>query len=747
MRRITLKPFKTPPAAAAANNLRRFSADVHPVPPSTPSPDLSSPISQTLSLLQTTDPSSWPTNSNLQTLLSSLSPPAVLRVTRQLPNYQNALHFFNHLKTAAELSDSIPLAFQAVLEVAMRENPGTLCELFVLSKEQNIPLSVNAATLLIKYFGRGKKLDEMMSVFDSMDEEMKNTDVLNLVIVGFLKWGRFNDALKLLDEMLEPDSCYPPNTNTAGIVFSSILKKNWSGRRVTDEEICNLVTSFSEHGVSPKSFGFWFTQIIKRFCRNKEFDKAWVVLHEGIKSGSDVEIASCNALLTGLANNHDFARMNLLMKEMKESGIKPNIVTYGITINQLSKLRRLDEALEVLEQMRGGEVGVEPDVVIYNTLINGLCKVGRQDEGLKLVEKMRPEKKCRPNTITYNCLIDGFCKAGEIDKGNELFEQMSKEGVEINVVTLNTLVDGMCKHGRVSSAMELFNNIREKGVKGNAVTYTVLITAFCNVNNIDRAMKLFDEMQENGCSSDAVVYYSLISGLCQAGRMDDATFVVSRMKEAGFCLDVVSYNILIGGFCRKNKLDKAAEMLKDMETAGVKPDRVTYNTLLSFFCSNGDFKHAHKVMKKMIGDGLTPNVVTYGAMIQAYCTSNNIDAAMKIYTDMSSSSKVPPNTVIYNMLIDSLCKNDGLEVALTLMDDMKEKGVRQNSNTYNALFKGLRQRKMLEKALEFMDQMTEQACNPDYVTMEILTEWLSEVGEIEKLRKFVQGYQVSASTI
>ncbi|EYU32173.1 hypothetical protein MIMGU_mgv1a002389mg [Erythranthe guttata] len=680
MRRITLKPFKTPPAAAAANNLRRFSADVHPVPPSTPSPDLSSPISQTLSLLQTTDPSSWPTNSNLQTLLSSLSPPAVLRVTRQLPNYQNALHFFNHLKTAAELSDSIPLAFQAVLEVAMRENPGTLCELFVLSKEQNIPLSVNAATLLIKYFGRGKKLDEMMSVFDSMDEEMKNTDVLNLVIVGFLKWGRFNDALKLLDEMLEPDSCYPPNTNTAGIVFSSILKKNWSGRRVTDEEICNLVTSFSEHG-------------------------------------SDVEIASCNALLTGLANNHDFARMNLLMKEMKESGIKPNIVTYGITINQLSKLRRLDEALEVLEQMRGGEVGVEPDVVIYNTLINGLCKVGRQDE------------------------------AGEIDKGNELFEQMSKEGVEINVVTLNTLVDGMCKHGRVSSAMELFNNIREKGVKGNAVTYTVLITAFCNVNNIDRAMKLFDEMQENGCSSDAVVYYSLISGLCQAGRMDDATFVVSRMKEAGFCLDVVSYNILIGGFCRKNKLDKAAEMLKDMETAGVKPDRVTYNTLLSFFCSNGDFKHAHKVMKKMIGDGLTPNVVTYGAMIQAYCTSNNIDAAMKIYTDMSSSSKVPPNTVIYNMLIDSLCKNDGLEVALTLMDDMKEKGVRQNSNTYNALFKGLRQRKMLEKALEFMDQMTEQACNPDYVTMEILTEWLSEVGEIEKLRKFVQGYQVSASTI
>ncbi|KAI3444489.1 hypothetical protein Pfo_001154 [Paulownia fortunei] len=744
--RLPLKPFKTPHTASAAT-LRHLSADPHPTPPSPPSPDLSCPISQTLSLLQTTDPSSWPTNPNLHTLLSSLSPPSVLKITRQLPNYQNALHFFNHLKTTPHLSDSLPLAFQAVLELALRENPdspGKLYELFVLSKDQNTPLSVNAATLLIRSFGGAKMLDEMILVFDAIDEEMKNTDVLNLVIAGLLKWGRVDDALKLLGEMLEPDSCYTPNTNTAGIVFSSILKRNWSGRSVTDEEIYNLVSSFGEHGVSPNVF--WLTQIIMRFCRNGECDKAWIVLHEGMNSGSDVEVASCNALLTGLGQNHDFSRMNLLMKEMKEKGIKPNVVTYGIMIKHLCKFRRVDEALEVLEKMRDGELGIGPDVVIYNTLIDGLCKVGRQEEGLNLMERMRLESKCEPNTITYNCLIDGFCKAGEIERGHELFEQMRKEGVELNAITLNTLLDGMCKHGRVGSAMEFFGYMQEKGLKGNAVSYNVLITAFCNANNIDKSMKLFDEMRENGCSPDAVVYYSLISGLSRAGRMDDATFIVSKMNEAGFCLDIISYNILISGFCKKNKLDKASEILKDMEKDGLKPDRVTYNTLLSYFCANGDFSHAHRVMRKMIDDGLTPTVVTYGALIQAYCSNDNLDAAMKIFRDMSSSSKVPPNTVIYNMLIDSLCKNDDVEVALSLMDDMKDKGVRPNSTTYNALFKGLQQRNWFEKALEFMDQMTEQACNPDYVTMEILTEWLSAVGETEKLRRFVQGYQVSVST-
>lgn len=98
------------------------------------------------------------------------------------------------------------------------------------------------------------------------------------------------------------------------------------------------------------------------------------------------------------------------------------------------------------------------------------------------------------------------------------------------------------------------------------------------------------------------------------------------------------------------------------------------------------------------------------------------------------------------MLIDSLCKNNKEEAALSLMVDMKERGVRPNTTTFNAIFKGLRQRNWLDKALKMMDQMTEQACNPDYITMEILTEWLSAVGETEKLRAFVKGYEVSAST-
>ncbi|CAK9148117.1 unnamed protein product [Ilex paraguariensis] len=706
----------------------------HPPPPQAPTsppPPLSfnpSFVTQVVTLLQTTDTNDWTSNTTLHKLLflspQSLSPLSLLRITRGLGSTAKALQFFHYIRTTSPSPpDPLPLSstFQAIFELASREQPESatkLYELFTSSRDQSIPLSINSATLLIQFFGRAGMVEKSLIVYEELDPDRRN---------------------------IHKSEC-PPNERTMDIVLAGLLKRNWSGRRVSEEEIVGLVLKLGEHCVFPNNV--WLSQLITRLCRSGKSNKAWEFLHDVRRLGGSVEAASCNALLTGLGREHDYVRMNMLLKEMKEQKIQPDVVTFGILINYLCKLRRVDEALEVFKKMRGNEndeISVEPDVVHYNTLIDGLCKVGRQEEGLGLLEQMKSRHESAPNIVTYNCLIDGFCKAGEIERSHELLDQMYKEGLMPNVITLNTLVDGMCKHGRINSAMDFLNQMRQKGLKTNAITYTVLISAFCNANNIDKAMALFDEMLKTGCSPIAIVYYCLISGLSQAGKVDDASSVASMMKKVGFGLDIVSYNVLISGFCRKNRLEKAYEMLKDLEEAGVKPDSVTYNTLISYFSETGDFRTAHTLMRRMVKDGLVPTVVTYGTLIHAYCLVGNLDEAMKIFTDMSSASRVSPNTVIYNNLIDSLCKNKKVEVALSLMDDMKAKGVKPNTNTYNAMFKGLQEINWLEKALRLMDQMTEQACNPNYITMEVLTDWLSAVNATEKLRNFVQGYEVSTS--
>ncbi|CAI9102029.1 OLC1v1000217C2 [Oldenlandia corymbosa var. corymbosa] len=764
-----LRPLLKPPskpAPAAISAVRHLciqtqtsSEDPSPSPPSQSKPK-PKPFQEILSIIQTTNPDEWSANTHLHYLLLSASPTSLLKITRQLGSSQKSLLFFDHLKTKINSSSPthndglfpLSFAFQGVLELAAREEghraPAKMRELFHLSKEQKIPLSINAATLLIKSFGQAKMLEEAMNVFEELDPESRNIYLVNLLLDYMLKSGEVDGALKVFEEILDSELDVSPDKNTLEIFLSAFLTRNWVGRSLREEEIFRIVSECGEHGVFPNSV--WLTQLITRIHRNGELDKAWELLHEVMRLGGNLKAAPCNALLTGLGKERDFKRMNLLMQEMKEKDIQPDVLTFGILINHLCKFHRVDEALEMFGRMKGGNVEegsdlvvVEPDVVIYNTLIDGLCKVGRIEEALELMENMMTLKGgCKPNTVTYNSLLDGLCKAGEIRRAFELFDRMSKAGVDPNVITLNTLLDGMCRSEQVGSAMDFFDEMQGRGLKVNAITYTILITAFCGANNIDKAFSLFDQMVQSGCFPDAKVYYSLISGLTQSGRMDDALFLVSKLKEAGFCLDIISYNVLIGGFCKKNRLDEAYDFFKEMEHAGLKPDRVTYNTLISHFCGKGDFTTARNVLKNMKNVGLVPNVVTFGALIDAYCKAGYLDEAMKLYRDMSVISKVSANTVIYNILIDAHCKSDKIEVALSLLDDMKSKQVKPCTITYNALLKGLKERNMLEKAFTLMNEMTENACNPDYITLEVLTRWLSAAGQLKNLRRFVQGFEV-----
>ncbi|CAI9292121.1 unnamed protein product [Lactuca saligna] len=730
-----LKPHKY----FTTTHLRRLSV----APDSTQPPSQEELTETAITQLKITE--DWTSNTNLHYQLLSLPPQSLIKIARHLETSNKALKFFHfiHDNQSPSLSQlPLPSIFQTVIELAMREEDSVpLVDLFNLSKELKVPLTSNSAILLIRYFFHVKKVQESLELYNELEPHAKNTNVKNTLLGLLLKSNRFEDAHKLLDEMLQSDTKFPPNETTLSVVFSVLLRWN-CGKE--DEKILGLIPKFGIHGVFPCNV--WLTQLITRLCRSHRNDKAWDLLHELIKFGK-LEAGPCNALLSGLSRERNYKRINLVLNEMKENNIKPDIVTFGMLVNHLCKAHRVDDALDMLKKMKEGSDGIsiKPDVILYNTVIDGLCKVGRQAEGFLLMEQMKSEHNCAPNVVTYNCLIDGFCKSGEIERAHELFDQMDKENVAPNVITMNTLVDGMCKNGRISNAMEFFRKMQEeKGIKGNAVTYSTLISAFCNVNNMDRAMRLFDEMESLG-SPDALAYYSLISGLTLAGRPDDAAFIASKMKKSGFLPDLLTYNTLIGGFCRKKKLDKAVEILKDMEDSKIKPDSVTYNTLISYFTQNGDFGTAHKFLKQMVKDGNAPTVVTYGTLIHGHCLAGNLDEGLNLFEEMIRTSKVVPNNVIYNILIDSLCKCGKVDHALSLMDGMLEKGVAPNTTTYNAMLKGISSRNRLKDAERLMNQMTTQACNPDYITIEILNDWFSAIGEADRLKQFVQGFQASSS--
>lgn len=732
--------------------LRRFSYDVDPRP-EIKSESQEFVVVKFVKTLQNTPQHDWASSESLSALVvssSSASPLVFSQITRRLGSYSLAISFFEYLDAKSQSlkrrEESLSLALQSVIEFAGSEpDPrDKLLRLYEIAKEKNIPLTIVATKLLIRWFGRMGMVNQSVLVYERLDSNMKNSQVRNVVVDVLLRNGLVDDAFKVLDEMLQKESVFPPNRITADIVLHEV----WKERLLTEEKIIALISRFSSHGVSPNSV--WLTRFISSLCKNARANTAWDILSDLMKNKTPLEAPPFNALLSCLGRNMDISRMNDLVLKMDEVKIRPDVVTLGILINTLCKSRRVDEALEVFEQMRGkrtddGNV-IKADSIHFNTLIDGLCKVGRLKEAEELLVRMKLEERCVPNAVTYNCLIDGYCRAGKLETAKEVVSRMKEDEIKPNVVTVNTIVGGMCRHHGLNMAVVFFMDMEKEGVKGNVVTYMTLIHACCSVSNVEKAMYWYEKMLEAGCSPDAKIYYALISGLCQVRRDHDAIRVVEKLKEGGFSLDLLAYNMLIGLFCDKNNAEKVYEMLTDMEKEGKKPDSITYNTLISFFGKHKDFESVERMMEQMREDGLDPTVTTYGAVIDAYCSVGELDEALKLFKDMGLHSKVNPNTVIYNILINAFSKLGNFGQALSLKEEMKMKMVRPNVETYNALFKCLNEKTQGETLLKLMDEMVEQSCEPNQITMEILMERLSGSDELVKLRKFMQGYSVASPT-
>ncbi|ERM95884.1 hypothetical protein AMTR_s00060p00141630 [Amborella trichopoda] len=134
------------------------------------------------------------------------------------------------------------------------------------------------------------------------------------------------------------------------------------------------------------------------------------------------------------------------------------------------------------------EEGIAPDVVTYSVLINGLSREQKIKEACDLFDEIN-DRGLVPNGITITTLIDGYCK-GNIEEALEIYQKMMKEGLKPDLVTYNSVIYGHCKVGELKEAGKLFLEIREMGLKPDKITYTTLIDGFCEEGDIKAAMEI-----------------------------------------------------------------------------------------------------------------------------------------------------------------------------------------------------------------------------------------------------------------
>uniref|UniRef100_A0A7N0ZZC2 Pentatricopeptide repeat-containing protein n=1 Tax=Kalanchoe fedtschenkoi TaxID=63787 RepID=A0A7N0ZZC2_KALFE len=245
-------------------------------------------------------------------------------------------------------------------------------------------------SLMRAYFLKGME-SEAMEWYDKAVGELSQVKMnavgYNSVLEALSKNGKFEEALRLFDRMMEAHS--PPEKLTVNIGSFNVMVEGYCALGKFHEAI-GVFRRMGERRCSPDTLSF--NVLIERLCEND-------MLAEGEE----------------------------LFREMGEKGVKPDEYTYVLLMDACFKADRPDDAAEYYRKMIDG--GLRPNLAVYKKLVEGLVKVGKVDEAKSFFDIM--VKKLRMDSDSYQFIMNALSVVGKLDDVVQIVDGMLDEEVVV----------------------------------------------------------------------------------------------------------------------------------------------------------------------------------------------------------------------------------------------------------------------------------------------------------------------------
>merc|ERR1719271_2135000 len=152
-----------------------------------------------------------------------------------------------------------------------------------------------------------------------------------------------------------------------------------------------------------------------------------------------------------------------VLVKMGTAGVAKNIVVYTSLIKGFAALGKLEEAMEVFEEMQASGDGekserVEPDVICYSALIKAFCDRQDLEQALSLLENLL-EKGHTPDEILFNHLLAGCTAKPHVQLAEKILDDMVAHGIKPTTATFSTMLKVYAKANDLHASAELLEKI------------------------------------------------------------------------------------------------------------------------------------------------------------------------------------------------------------------------------------------------------------------------------------------------
>lgn len=243
------------------------------------------------------------------------------------------------------------------------------------------------------------------------DQSLVNTVIYSTMLKGFARAKQPERVMALYDEMRERGiAC-----NT--ITYNTVL--NACSLAGALHNIPRLLTDMHNASPSIEPDIVTYSTLVKAYCVSGDVSRAFEVFREMKRSTKfSVDEVLYNTLLDGCAKERRLNDALELMDDMRRAGVPPSNYTLSILLKILGRCKRLDQAFTVLDDVCK-EFNFRPNIQVYTCLMQA-CFQNRQTARAIALHDRLVHEGCSPDAKTYSVLARGCLQAGATDKAVEV---------------------------------------------------------------------------------------------------------------------------------------------------------------------------------------------------------------------------------------------------------------------------------------------------------------------------------------
>ncbi|KAL5989699.1 hypothetical protein ACLOJK_010592 [Asimina triloba] len=484
------------------------------------------------------------------------------------------------------------------------------------------------ATKLIGFYSCCGNLPIAESIFNRLSS--CNIYLMNAMIRGFSANGLYKQAIDFFFKKHE-EGIITPDSYT----FSALLKACGSLQDISyGKKIRNLIL---ESGLV--SDLFVSNSLIAMFAKCGS-------LTDGIEVFERMpqrDIVSWNSVISAYAQNGFDWEAMVTVREMANSGLKPDPVTLVCASTICSSAATCREIHGYV--MRNG---LELTPMVSNSLISMYGKCGRTKEARLLFDNSIP-----PDNVAWNSVISSYAQNGCFRESIQLLREMKLAGFVPDAITYSGIISSFSQNGQSHEAMRIFEEMLSSKLNPDVITIASILPAVSDLKYIGYCKEIHAHSYRNELESDRRVRNALISVYAKCGSIQNAISIFGEIDDK----DVISWSSMVVGYAQNGYFNEAIDTFRLMIRAVTEPNPITITSVLSACAGVSSLRQGKEIHLWAIKNGFENQTFVGSALIDMYAKCGRIRDSERVFDLVEEKNLVTWNSMIGGYAVHGLAES------------------------------------------------------------------------------------------